>query len=162
MTLIPWTNKHNEETSREFAPLVELRNEMGRVFDSFLRQPFFGAEGEGEWDLPLAWAPALDVADNEKEVTVRAEVPGVDPKELNISVLGNTLTLSGEKKESTEKREGAYYHRETQAGSFRRSVPLPAGVDAEKVKAEYANGVLTVHLPKAATAQPKRISIKTS
>jgi HSP20 family protein len=159
MSLVPFTDKHGDGDPRELAPFQELRREMGRLFDSFFRHPLFG---EGDWNGGATWAPPLDVADGESEVTVRAELPGVDPKELEISVLGNTLTVAGEKKETSEKRDGDYFHREARYGSFRRTVTLPAGVTAENVKADYANGVLTVRLPKSPTEKPRRIPISAS
>jgi HSP20 family protein len=155
MSLIPWRNKHDDGPGRALAPLAELRHEMDRLFDAFFR-------GDDLEDGPGSlWTPAVDVEEHGNQVTVRAEVPGVDPKDLEISVLGDRLTVSGEKRETQERTEGDVYHREVRYGSFRRSVQLPAGVDPEKVSADYANGVLTVKLEKSAAAQPKRIPVKT-
>jgi HSP20 family protein len=92
-------------------------------------------------------------------LTIRAEVPGVDPKELDISVTGNQLVLSGEKKESCEKKEGGFFHGESRYGSFRRTIPLPEGLDTEHVDAQFAHGVVTLKFPKTVTAS-KRIEIK--
>ena len=84
------------------------------------------------------------MAEDEKELTVRAELPGIDPKDLDVSVVDNHLVLSGEKKESSETKEKGVYHSETRYGSFRRTLPLPEGVDTEHVDAQYTNGVLTL------------------
>ena len=88
-------------------------------------------------------------------------LPGIDPKELDVTVTGNQLVLSGEKKESSEHDEKDFYRSETRYGSFRRTVPLPEGVDTENVDAQYANGVLTLRLKKIAPAAAKRIEVKT-
>ena len=143
----------------ELSPMLALRNEMDRLFESFFREPFAGL------DWPLwgggKWSPAIDVAENDKELTVRAELPGIDPKDLEVTVTGNQLVLSGEKKESSEHEGKDFYHSETRYGSFRRSVPLPEGIDTENVDAQYANGVLTLRLQKTAPAAAKRIEVKT-
>lgn len=159
MNLIPWKNKQPESERGELSPILALRNEVDRLFESFFREPF------GALDWPLwgggKWSPALDVAENDKELTVRAELPGLDPKDVEVTVTGNQLTVSGEKKESSERDGKDYYHSETRYGSFRRVVPLPEGVDTEHVDAQYANGVLTLRLPKIAPATTKRIEVKT-
>jgi len=159
MTLIPWRGKHRGGGRGEGSPLVALRNEMDRLLDSFMREPF------GSLDWPFSergWAPAIDVVESDKEVTVRAEIPGIDPQNLDVSVSGNQLTLSGEKKESSEETGGDVYRREIRCGSFRRSVELPEGLDTENVDAQYANGVLTLRLKRLPSATPKRIEVKAS
>jgi HSP20 family protein len=140
------------------SPLGALRNEMDRVLDSFLREPF----GMSEWPQWATgkWSPAIDVVEDDKELTVRAELPGIDPKDLDVTVTGNQLVLSGEKRESTEHNGKDYHHSETRYGSFRRTIPLPEGVDTENVDAQYANGVLTLRLNKTAPAAQKRIEVK--
>jgi HSP20 family protein len=159
MNLTPWRNKPSEGGRGELSPMAALRSEMERLLDSFFREPFAAL------DWPLwgsdKWSPAVDVAENDKELTVRAELPGIDPKDLEVTVTGNQLVISGEKKESSEHEEKDFYHSETRYGSFRRTVPLPEGVDAEHVDAQYANGVLTLRLPKTAPAAQKRIEVKT-
>jgi HSP20 family protein len=156
MNLMPWRNKR-QDNDGELTSLSELRTEMDRLFDNFMRDP---------WDsmnVPFRhhheWAPALDVAEDDHEVTVRAELPGVDPKELEITVLENVLTLSGEKKEHSEKKEKDFFHSESRYGSFRRSIALPSSVDVENVTAEHSNGVVTIKLQKSQTVAPKRIPI---
>jgi HSP20 family protein len=156
MSLIPWRNKR--EDAGEIAPLVSFRNEMDRLFDTFLREPF-GAMDWPQWGGGK-WSPAVEMAEDEKELTVRAELPGIDPKDLDVSVVDNHLVLSGEKKESSETKEKGVYHSETRYGSFRRTLPLPEGVDTEHVDAQYTNGVLTLHLPKTAPAPQKKIEVK--
>ena len=159
MNLIPWRNKPLGSGQGELSPLMGLRNEMDRLFESFFREPFAALDWP-QWGTEK-WSPAVDVAENDKELTVRAELPGMDPKDLDVSVTGNQLVLSGEKKESSEHDGKDFYHSETRYGSFRRTIPLPDGIDAENVDAQYANGVLTLHLKKTAQAATKRIEVKT-
>lgn len=158
MNLMPWKSKQPEGERNELSPILALRNEMDRLFDSFFREPFGGMDwpfgGSGKW------APPLDMAETDTEFTVRAELPGIEPKELEVSVVGNELVLSGEKKETTEHNGKGLHHTETRYGSFRRTVSLPEGVDTENVDAQYANGVLTLHLKKTAPTAQKRIEVK--
>lgn len=153
MNLVPWKNKRNGEGS-ELAPVSEFRREMDRLFDSFFRGM------DDDFGSLTPWAPALDVNESDTEITVRAEIPGVEPKDLDLAVTGKSLVISGEKRESTEKKSGGVLHRESRYGSFRRAVPLSTEVDADKVAAEFKNGVLTVRLQKSPAAMPKRIAIK--
>jgi len=159
MPLIPWKNKSDESPDGSVSPITEIRTEMNRLFDTFLREPLgtltesFNAMGR--------WSPTLDMAENEKTVTVRAELPGVDASAIDITVTGDRLTISGDKKEATERKEKDYVHRESRWGSFSRTVQLPAGVDPQQVEAEYDNGVLTVTLLKTPGAVAKKIEVKT-
>lgn len=156
MALIPWRNKGREGV---LAPLADLRQEIDRMFDSFSRDPWGSLS---EFGTNRSWFPAIDIAENDQEVTVRAEVPGVAPEELEITVAGNRLTLSGEKKETTQRKDKDVYQSETRYGSFTRSVELPSGVDTNDVTAEHTNGVVTIKLKKTAAAATKKIQIKTS
>lgn len=158
MAIIPWRNKNRDGGS--LAPLAELRTEMDRLFESFMREPF-GALSE-RFGAEVPWVPSIDVAENDKEVTVRAELPGIDPKDLDITVAGNRLMLAGEKKESSEKRDKQFYQVESRYGAFRRVIELPADVDADQVSAGYDNGVLTIRLKKTKAERSKRIEVKSS
>ena len=93
-------------------------------------------------------------------VTVKAELPGMRPDDINVSVQGNTLSITGEKKEETEERKEGYYHSERRFGSFRRDLILPADVDSEKVDAAYKEGVLTITMPKTEAAKAKAVKVK--
>jgi HSP20 family protein len=138
---------------RNRGDLARLHGEMDDLFDSFFRgldRPFSGYK---------AW-PAIDVADEENAIVVRAEVPGCKADDIDISVHGNVLTISGEKKLSEEKKEKGYYHVESSYGSFRREITLPAEVDQSKVDATYKDGVLSVTLPKAEKAKAVKVKIK--
>jgi len=158
MALIPWRNKVRERGPGETSPLATLRTEVDRLFESFLREPFGGVD----WPFgsERGWAPTVDIAEDDTEYTVLAEVPGLDPKDLEVSISGGHLVLAGEKKESSERQGKDFCHTESRFGSFQRTIPLPDAVDPESVEAEYANGVLIVHLKKSSAAAAKRIDVK--
>ena len=158
MGLIPWKGKEREGSEELASPLSVLRSEMDRLMDSFFRDPF--AVLDWRSGSRRDWSPVLDIAETDKEVTVRAEIPGVDPEDLEITVSGGQLVLSGEKKESIEQSGKDFFHMETRYGSFRRSVPLPEAVDPQQVDAEYANGVLVIRLKKSPSSPPKKIEVK--
>jgi len=161
MKMIPWKKKEAAAPAAgRDSGLGRLRSEMDRLFERFLRDPW-GALERGPLASWSGWAPSLDVVDGEKEVTVRAEVPGVDPKEIELAVVGNTLTVSGQEKESREEKGKGFTRSECRYGSFQRAVELPPGVDPDKVTAEYSNGVLTVRVGKSKAASAKRIPIST-
>jgi HSP20 family protein len=136
-----------------------LGSEWGRLLDRFFEEPW------SLWDRSLAasggWVPSLDVVDGEKEIAVTVELPGVDPKDFEISVLGQTLVVTGQKKSEKEEKGKTFYRSERSYGSFRREIGLPEGTDPEKVNAEYANGVLTIRIEKQKAATPKRIAVAT-
>lgn len=158
MNLIPWKNKKQEDDVFDMAPMSGFRSELDRLFDRMLRNPWAGFNGLTE--SIGAWNPSLDVTETENEVVVRAEVPGVSAGDLDVRVSANTLTLSGEKKDSTEDKREGYYRTERRYGSFRRSIQLPSSVDSEKVSAEHKDGVLTIRLQKSESVQSKRIKVK--
>lgn len=157
MRPIPWRGKQREAEQTE-SPLVALRSEVDRLFDTFLREPF----GSIDWPFvgPVKWSPTVDVAESDREVVVRVELPGIDSQDLDVSISGNQLVLSGEKKESAESKGKDFHHSESRYGSFRRSVRLPEGIDTENVDAQYVNGVLTMHLKKIPSAPARRIDVK--
>lgn len=135
---------------RRTTPLMHLQDAVSSLFDDLLSWP---AADRG-------WAPALEVSEQEDSIIVKAELPGVKPDEIELSVEDSVLTISGRKKEEvTEEGEG-HYHCERRYGMFRRTIPLPASVDAEKIEATSKDGVLTITLPKAETGKRRRIEIK--
>jgi HSP20 family protein len=154
--LIPWTGKQREHNGGEFAPLATFRSEVDRLFDQFFRDPF----GITEPAFGRGFTPALDINETDSEVTVRAEMPGVAASDVDVSVTGNRLVVSGEKKDRTEKNEHGLYHVESRFGSFRREVELPGEIDPQHVEASFENGVLTVRAKKTATAQAKKIAVQ--
>jgi len=148
MSLIPWRGR-----TMPVATLTSLREEMNELLNRFwshTSEPFGLAE----------WSPDMDVSETDDAILVHAEIPGIDPKDLDISVVGDTLTVRGEKRDETQ-RKGHNYHRvERRYGSFTRSLTLPAKVDSEKVTAKAHAGVLEIRLPKREEARARRIEIK--
>jgi HSP20 family protein len=112
--------------------------------------------------MPAGTFPALNVYDAGDTLVVTAEVPGVDPKDLELNVVENTLTLTGSRNGKPEDTEQRYYRRERFSGQFTRTIALAEKVDPDGVKAHYKNGVLTVELPKAKEAKPRSIAIKSA
>jgi HSP20 family protein len=136
--------------------MASMKKEMDRLFDRFWENDFPEMPA-----LMGSWAPAVDVSEAKDSVTVKAEVPGMDPKDIQVSLQDGTLTLKGEKKQSKEEKDEHYYRSERSYGAFVRTVRLPAAVDAAKVAATFKNGLLTVTLPKAPGAKGTSIPIKT-
>jgi HSP20 family protein len=131
---------------------------MEGLFDRFFGDQWgFSRSNNGD-----IWMPALDIREDEKEIMIRAEIPGVAAKDVNVSVLGNVLTIAGQKEESVEDQGENYCMNERHFGSFRRTINLPEGVDPEKITAEQNNGVLTVKLPRLKTATPKHVPVRSS
>ncbi|MCK6474362.1 MAG: Hsp20/alpha crystallin family protein [Planctomycetes bacterium] len=167
MNLVPW-KKGKLQEKREMAPIAQFHSEMDRMIDRFFRDPWgnFGAAGNFpelfRGTAMADWNPSIDVKENAEEIIVRAEVPGVDAKDLNLTVHENVLTISGEKKDSRELKEGDLQRTESSYGSFARSIALPPEAKQDAIKAEHKNGVLTVHVPKQPGSGPKRIDVKGS
>lgn len=158
MRLTPW--RKQADLSRETpgrSSLRGLRDQMDRLFDSF-----FGGSPWSDTGLSGAsrsWDPDLEFAETEKEFTIRAEMPGLNPEDIDIRVTGNVLTLSGEKKEETEEKKRGTFLSERRYGSFVRSIELPAGVKPESIQAEYDKGVLTLKIAKGEGAGSRRIPV---
>ncbi|MEN6575601.1 MAG: Hsp20/alpha crystallin family protein [Phycisphaerales bacterium] len=148
MAIVPWVRRNRNE-------LGSLRSPMDDLFEGFFR----GLDRPLSFFTERAW-PAIDVAEKDDAVLVRAEVPGCTPEDIEISVYGNTLTLSGEKKESHEDKHDGYYHLESTYGSFRREIPMPAEVDADKIEAVVKDGVLSVTLPKAEKSKAVKVKVQ--
>jgi HSP20 family protein len=157
MTLIPWKSKQRAGDLAEASPITMLRSEMDRLFDTFVREPFGAMERFVGQDR---WLPAIDVTETDKAVVVYAELPGVDPQNLEVTILGDRLFVTGVKQHSAEKRSKGYYRSEIRSGAFRRSVQLPEGIDPDQIEAHYANGMLTVTLKKSSSNVPKRVEVK--
>lgn len=149
-------NKPKNIVDPSYPTLARMREEMERVFDRFVRDPF---EMMVHPDR-RTWMPALEVTDTESEVVVKAEVPGMSSKDVHVALTGNRLTLSGEKEETKEEKSEFCYINERTFGSFQRTVELPEGVDPDRVTAEQTDGVLTVRIGKLKTAKPKHIPVK--
>ena len=160
MNIVPWKTKREEATPSLF------RSEIDRVFDRMLSDRFFS-----DWGNPFraltsqsehTFAPKIDVSETEKELVVTAEVPGVDPNQIDVTLADGVLTLRGEKRdEKTEEKEG-YYHAERSFGSFQRSIQLPTTANLDRVNAEYKNGLLEIRIEKLQGAGPKKVTIATA
>jgi HSP20 family protein len=147
-------------------PPARVFPELERAFEDFLGRRWPRLSGM-EWPrlgelsgLLDRQAPSLDIVDGEKEVVVRAEVPGVDKKDLDVSIVDRTLTIKGStRKEQKEEKEN-YFRQEIRSGSFSRSVLLPTDVNASKAEASFKGGVLELHLPKTRTVKPQKVELK--
>jgi HSP20 family protein len=142
---------------RPFREVTRLRREMDRFWDDY-----FGSGRRGLRPLQAEFAPAVDVKESTDQIVVKAEVPGMEAKDINISVTGEVLTIKGEKKSEPEEKEENYHVVERSYGSFSRSLVLPSAVDLDKIEAKYDKGVLTVICPKKEEVKPKAIEIKTA
>ncbi len=153
--LIP-TRKRSVPVRHEESPFETLRREMDSLFDSFSRafdiEPF--------WERRLgAFYPSVDVTENGKEIQVSAELPGMDEKDIEVSLGSDSLTIKGEKKDEKEDRGKDYYRMERSYGSFSRTIPLPVEIDTDKAEATFKKGVLKIRLPKTAKAMEERRKI---
>lgn len=150
--------RHHKEAN----PLVSFQSDMNRLFDDFFDETALMSP----WGYPSmsfrspGFTPSVDIADTDKEVTVTAEIPGMDNKDIKLELDDSALTIRGEKKEDHEEKGRNWYRMERSYGSFSRVIPLPARVDAHKAKAEFRKGVLTVALPKLHAEHEKHKLIK--
>jgi len=136
---------------REFAT---IQDRMNRLF-----RGSYGPEGQEEALTTTTFAPPVDVYEDEHNVTLKIEVPGIDEKDIDVRIENNTLTVHGERKFEKEEKEENYRRVERQYGSFTRTFTLPTTVDTENVSATYDKGVLKINLPKKAEAKPKQIKV---
>jgi HSP20 family protein len=141
-----------------WGPFRELED-MERRFRKIFGRPFQPAMWGRFPFEEMRWVPALEMFEKEDKFVVRAELPGIDEKDVDVSVVGNVLTIKGERKTETEVKEQEYHWSEHSYGTFFRSLTLPSNVDAEKIEASYEKGVLEVSIPKAAGIRPKKISV---
>ena len=145
MTLAKW---------QPFEERLSLRREMDRLFDNFFAtEPRLVTNGH--------WLPEVDLAENDEEIIARMDIPGMDQKDIKVTMSGDYLTVSGERKEEKEEKKKHFYSLERRLGAFERTIPIPAPVDADKIKAEYSKGVLEIHLPRNPEAKPHRIPVMT-
>ena len=138
-----------------FEPFRDLQDRMNRLFHESYRSQ----TSEDDWALGGTWAPAVDIYEQDNNIVLKAELPGVDPKDVDIRLENNTLTLSGERKFDNEVKKESYHRVERAYGAFTRSFTLPTVVDQGSIKAEFKDGVLRVTLPKREEAKPKQIQI---
>lgn len=145
MALVPYLKRQRNELDR-------LHNEVDDLFRGFF----------GDWGTRFGrtmW-PTLDIVEKSDNIEVTAEVPGCKAEDINISVQGNVLTISGEKKMSEERKEEGYYMQERSYGSFRRDVTLPCEIDTTRIDARYKEGILHLSLPKSEKAKSVKVKVK--
>ncbi len=137
-----------------FGEMLRMQSEVDRIFSRL------GAPAHPEMVGSVAWMPKIDVKSKGDDVTIHAELPGIDPADVDIDLSDNVLTIKGERKMEEEKEDEGWLIHESSFGSFERSVMLPEGVKPEDIKADYRDGVLEIHIPKAlAEAKPKHTRI---
>lgn len=145
MSLIRWD---------PFDDIASLRESMDKLFEEFsTRRPERGR-------APVVWQPAIEAYETESDVVIRVELPGIDPKQVDVSVTEDTLTIKGEARSEHEESRRNYYRRELRYGSFVRSIALPAGVQGDKASATYKNGIMEVRVPKSERARPKTVKVE--
>ncbi len=139
----------------QLGELDRMRREMDRIWDNITRDRF---PSTFEQD----WVPSLDLSDTGDSLVAELEVPGMDSKDIDISITGNVLTVSGEKKRKREEKEHNYHLVERSYGNFVRSVRLPSTVDPDRVEASYKDGILTITMDKVEQAKTKKIEVNAS
>ena len=147
--LLPWKRKNDNFAS-------EYRRQLDNLYDRFFEPNFLPSSyllGEGKWDI------TLDISEGRKDITVKAEIPGIEAKDFDISIDGRLLTIKGEKKQEQKEEEETYYRVERSYGYFNRTIQLPAEVNPEKVDASYKRGILKIKLRKSKENESKRIKI---
>ena len=140
-----------EGLSGGVSELDRLRRDLGRLFN--------GRIGDDGWDAPAGVFPLLNVSQDSENVYVRSEIPGMKLEQLDVSVTGRSLTVSGERLIPDEGSNVRYHRKEREAGKFRRQLNLPTDVDNGRVQAKYQHGILMVVLPKSEKAKPRKIAI---
>ena len=148
-------------------PLVSLRKEIDRLFERLpsvapFRHSLFGADPFWRREWSVGAVPAVDIVEKDAAYEISAELPGMEEKNIEVSVAHGILTIRGEKEESKEEKKKGYHLSERHYGSYQRSFGVPEGIDTDKVAAVFKNGVLTVTLPKSADAQSKAKKVAVS
>jgi HSP20 family protein len=162
--LIPWKWGRSDESLRRDSgnPFGEFQKEMNRLFDNFSENMF--SMSPMKWNMPeiSATYPKMDVSETDKEFKITAELPGMDEKDIDVSVSNEVLTIKGEKKAEKEEKKPNYYRMERSYGAFQRSIPLPVEVEKDQVQANFKKGVLSIVIPKSekAVKETKKIEIK--
>jgi HSP20 family protein len=149
--ILPWKRKKENRAN-------ELRRELDNLYDRFFEPNLLPSSylfGKGKWD------PIIDISEGRKNITVKAEIPGIEPKDLDISMDGRLLTIRGEKKQEHKEEDETYFRVERSYGYFNRTIQLPADVIPEKVDATYKRGILKIKLRKSKEHESKRIKITT-
>jgi HSP20 family protein len=146
-TLTPWRRRIG-------APLLALEHEMEDLFHKF-----FGEAAEGAGAMLQTWSPRVDIEETENELIVKADLPGVDAKDVDISVAGSQLVIRGQRREERDTKDRTFHRMERFVGEFFREIPLPPGLDPDHITATASKGVLTITIPKKEEVRPKRIPV---
>lgn len=154
MTLVRWQPRGMVGPWAPRRDVDGIQNEMNRMFDWF-----FGRDA-GESLVDSAWAPAVDIFQDTDSYHVHVDLPGMKRDEIDITMSGDTLTISGEKKRETKQEDDSFFRVERSYGKFSRSMRLPSSVEADKISAKYQDGVLQIAIPKAEKARPKQIRVE--
>jgi HSP20 family protein len=136
-------------------PAARFRNAMERLVEDFVEGSILSGDGNGSHLLP-----AVNLRETEEAVIAEAELPGLSQKDISVQVVGDTLTIRGERRHESEEKGRSYHRREISSGIFERRIPLPAEVEADGVEATYTNGILLVNLPKLEGSKPRTILVK--
>ena len=165
-TIEKLTGKQNvEKTDTEqlfpygLAPFDEIDRVFGEYFNQNWLRPFRDIRMGDLWGTYEMHSPRMDMIDNDDEIIFKVELPGVDKKDLDVSISDNLLTIKGTSKKESEKEKDNYYSSEIRKGSFCRSVSLPNNVDSSKIKAEFKNGLLELSIPKVAKTSRKTVKV---
>ena len=142
-----------------FSTFDDFESRMNRFIERAFNEPFSAALAE-----PIGWMPAMDLVESPKEFLLTAELPGLDEKNVDVSIEDGVMTISGEKAEEKKEEDKKVYLYERTYGSFQRSFSLPSGIDGSKVTAEFNKGLLKVHIPKNGDVAPKghKVEVKSS
>jgi HSP20 family protein len=162
MNLIPWRRGRHvpvQNADQRSGDLLSLQQEIERVFDRFWRRPL-DLFGDGALESS-ALLPLVDVRDREDELVITAETPGLSAEDVEVAITDRMLTISGEKKDARESRDGEVYHAERRFGRFSRTIELPPEVDPEAVQASEKNGVLTIRVKKQTPSSSRRVEVET-
>ena len=125
------------------------------MFDDFFHPTLYNEEGTSMW----SWHPVVDIYEDDNNIVIKAELPGVDKKDISVDVKDRIITLSGERSADNEVKDDNYYRRERSYGRFERSFTLPADVEPDKVKADFKDGILKLNIPKPEASKPKQITV---
>lgn len=163
-SLIPWRREPAESAvaRRSDNSFAEFHRQLNRLFEDFFEdfeRPGWSLAWPSSWGRWDVFTPRVDVAETDNEVTVTADLPGLDEKDVQVTVDEDMLTIRGTRKEEREEKRRNYHLIERSQGEFQRAIPLPPGLDTERAKAVFKKGVLTVTLPKLPEVQAKRKTI---
>lgn len=149
MTLVRWQPYHRQNP---WAGFTRMQKHMNRVFDSYFDNV--------DDSLITSWKPRVEVKEFPEQFVLAAELPGIEKKDIKIEIQNDVLSISGERQSDIEQEKQSYHIRERSYGKFKRSFELPTQVVADKIEAEFSNGVLSLSIPKAEEAKPKQIEVK--